>query len=160
MLTEITYRKSQAISRYLKDIREKPFSETDRKYLADNVEGLSAMVMYQVRGFQSFLNLMQDEVRLFKSDVDLAREIQRVVHFMAPIAHLQEVQIDIQGIDRLPRRIRVDSMMIGQLLYIMLDNAIKYSARQSHSPILVDASQSKRSKAVVRFMNKGVRVRP
>lgn len=154
-----------AINHYLKAIRRETFSdERKREHMANEVEGLSEMVMHQVRGFQSFLNLLQDEFRLFRSDTSLGREIERLLHFMAPIARQQGVQIDVRGLHRLPRHIRADSTMVGQLLYIMLDNAIKYSVRQAvrrgHFPVLVDASRSIPSKAVLKFVNRGIKIHP
>jgi len=113
--------------------------------------------MFQLRSFQALLNLMQDEVRLYESDIDLRAEIVRKVKLLAPFARQRDLQVELVGLESLPHRIHGDPVLVGQLIYFMLDNALKYAHPDpSGSTILVDASSSDPTRAVLRIVNRGI----
>ena len=123
---------------------------------------------HQVRSVLALLNLLQPEVRLYKSDVDLREMVVRTARLLRPLARQRNVEIRHEGLDHLPRHISGDRALLEQLLFVLIDNAIKYSVpadqlrRGAHDGpvVIVDGADSRTEVAVVRVLNRGFTIAP
>lgn len=150
---------------YLHNIEEGIYSTEKMKSVFRNMHALSGLTIQNIKSFRTFIKLLQSEIKLYKSSVDLGKEIKRIVDVFSPIAQSQLGQkIILRGMAKLPKPMVLDSNLISQLLSIFLDNAIKYSFRKDEHPdsnnVFIRADKSRFNIAVIEFINFGFLIDP
>jgi two-component system sensor histidine kinase VanS len=134
-------------------LRAKPRPEEQQKIYLDRIHAEARMAINQLQSFQAVTLLLQAEPLIFRSNIDLAQEIKRAAALFSPLARERDLELRLEGLERLPRRFSADSKLMQVLFFIVLDNALRYSLKTT--PILIKARRPKDSAVIVEFINQG-----
>jgi len=139
-------------------LRKESRSTGRREVLAESIDDLAAefeMIMDRFRSFLAVTLALQERPRIFRSEVDLAREIQITALMLEPLAKDRGISFRLGGMENTPLRILADRQLLRAVLVNVMENAIKYSPPAA-GPIMIEATRSDHATVFVEISNRGL----
>ena len=100
-------------------------------------------------------HIQSGKLQLQRSSVNIAELVQQVSDQIQPLADAKALRISLCMKDTVPQQVLVDPLRIRQILYNLLENAVKYTDKGSVS-LLVDFRSRKKGELVFTVIDTGI----
>ncbi len=114
--------------------------------------------------------VIDDLLAMARSDMDTLSLVRQVIDLSTPLLHAltqakslaagRKVRIDCQPLRDMPMQVLGDAQRIGQLLLLLLDNAVSYSHPEGRVTVSVQLAEDDPQAVEVRIVDQGIGIAP
>lgn len=97
--------------------------------VVDHIRRSSDHLLQVVNDLLDFAQLQAGKVQLYPQDFDLPASLHALMARHEPQAQQKGLGWRLEGVDGVPRRVHMDRQRLEQVLDLLLDNAIKFTAK-------------------------------
>ena len=97
--------------------------------VVDHIRRSTDHLLQVVNDILDFSQLQAGKVQLYPQDFDLPASLHELMARHEPQAQQKGLGWRLEGVDRVPRRVHMDRQRLLQVLDLLLDNAIKFTAK-------------------------------